>query len=35
MECSTVVDGITIELKARWRIVEYALKSQLRKSGNP
>ncbi|MCI79220.1 hypothetical protein A2U01_0100491, partial [Trifolium medium] len=24
--------GITIDLKARWRIVEYALKSRLRKS---
>jgi hypothetical protein len=24
-----VVDWITIALKARWRIVEYALKSQL------
>ncbi|MCI93883.1 hypothetical protein A2U01_0115181, partial [Trifolium medium] len=28
MESSTVVDGITIVLKARWRIVEYALKSR-------
>jgi hypothetical protein len=25
---STVVDWITIDLKARWRIVGYALKSQ-------
>ncbi|PNX66891.1 hypothetical protein L195_g063265, partial [Trifolium pratense] len=25
-ESSTVVDGITIDLKAKWRIVEYALK---------
>ncbi|MCI50463.1 hypothetical protein A2U01_0071707, partial [Trifolium medium] len=27
-------DGITIDIKARWRIVEYALKSQLQKSEN-
>ncbi|MCI84818.1 hypothetical protein A2U01_0106096, partial [Trifolium medium] len=25
MESSTVVDGITIDLKARWRIVEICL----------
>ncbi|MCI54961.1 hypothetical protein A2U01_0076211, partial [Trifolium medium] len=31
-ESSTVVDGITINLKARWRFVEYTLKSRLRKS---
>ncbi|MCI87808.1 hypothetical protein A2U01_0109093, partial [Trifolium medium] len=34
-ESSAVVDGITIDLKARWKIVKYALKSQLRKSEIP
>ncbi|WJX12439.1 hypothetical protein P8452_02942 [Trifolium repens] len=29
-----VVEWITIDLKARWRIVEYALKSQLQEIGN-
>ncbi|MCI45236.1 hypothetical protein A2U01_0066475, partial [Trifolium medium] len=28
----TVVDGITIDLKAMWRIVEYTMKSRLWKS---
>jgi hypothetical protein len=31
---SMVVDWITIDLKARWRIVGYALKSQIWKSGS-
>ena len=29
-----MVEWITIDLKARWRIVEYALKSQLQEIGN-
>ncbi|MCI81474.1 hypothetical protein A2U01_0102748, partial [Trifolium medium] len=33
MQSSTVVDGITIDLKARWRILEYALKSRLQEVG--
>ncbi|MCI95401.1 hypothetical protein A2U01_0116699, partial [Trifolium medium] len=32
MESSTVVDEITMDLKAKWIIVGYALKSRLRKS---
>ncbi|KAK2392107.1 hypothetical protein QL285_065502 [Trifolium repens] len=32
-ESNTVVDWITIDLKARWRIVRYALKSQLQEVG--
>ncbi|PNY01745.1 hypothetical protein L195_g025046 [Trifolium pratense] len=32
-ESSTVVDGITVDLKGRWTIVEYALKSWSHKVG--